>query len=255
MRWRGLEPPRAVKPTRPSTLRVYQFRHQRSRDRHCSRRVNSLRRVRELCDTAVAAALAAGASYADARVVLRRAQTVATKNGRVDRLDDVESEGVGVRVIVGGAWGFACDRRLDDAGAREAAVRACEFARAAPGPHERALAPVEAHTGEYRAPMEKDPLEVPLDDKIALCLRAEEAMKHDDVKVTSAFVRAQKETKVFVSSDGAAIEQQFVECGGGIDVFAANDELAQIRSYPSAHIGSSAQGGWEVVERLELQRE
>ena len=35
MRSSGLEPPRAVKPTRPSTLRVYQFRHQRRR-RHCS---------------------------------------------------------------------------------------------------------------------------------------------------------------------------------------------------------------------------
>ena len=29
MRWRGLEPPRPVRATRPSTLRVYQFRHQR----------------------------------------------------------------------------------------------------------------------------------------------------------------------------------------------------------------------------------
>src|SRR5690242_4104090 len=29
MRWRGLEPPRPIRATRPSTLRVYQFRHQR----------------------------------------------------------------------------------------------------------------------------------------------------------------------------------------------------------------------------------
>src|SRR3954453_23496132 len=29
MRRRGLEPPRAIRPTRPSTLRVYQFRHRR----------------------------------------------------------------------------------------------------------------------------------------------------------------------------------------------------------------------------------
>src|SRR5204863_2792237 len=133
----------AVKPTRPSTLPVYRFRPQRSRDRHCSRRVKSLRRVRELCDTAVAAALAAGASYADARVVLRRAQTVATRNGRVDRLDDVESEGLGVRALVGGAWGFACDRRLSTQGAQAAAAKACGFARAAGGSHERALASVE----------------------------------------------------------------------------------------------------------------
>src|SRR5438034_10585793 len=31
VRWRGLEPPRGFNPTRPSTLRVYQFRHQRAR--------------------------------------------------------------------------------------------------------------------------------------------------------------------------------------------------------------------------------
>ena len=31
MRWRGLEPPRPIQATRPSTLRVYQFRHQRVR--------------------------------------------------------------------------------------------------------------------------------------------------------------------------------------------------------------------------------
>ena len=30
MRWRGLEPPRPNRVTRPSTLRVYQFRHQRA---------------------------------------------------------------------------------------------------------------------------------------------------------------------------------------------------------------------------------
>src|SRR5205809_6592667 len=30
VRWRGLEPPRGFNPTRPSTLRVYQFRHQRA---------------------------------------------------------------------------------------------------------------------------------------------------------------------------------------------------------------------------------
>src|SRR5205823_1511218 len=64
-----------------------------------------------------------------------------------------------------------------------------------------------------------------------------------------------KESKLFVSSNGAAIEQELVESGGRIDAFAANDELTQIRSYPSAHSGSSTQGRWEVLERLALERE
>src|SRR5918992_4082785 len=99
--------------------------------------------MRELCATAVDTATGAGAEYADARVVLRRNQLVATKNGRVERLTDSESEGIGVRVLVGGAWGFACDRRLSADGARDAALRACAFARAAAGKHSRTLAPIE----------------------------------------------------------------------------------------------------------------
>ena len=86
--------------------------------------------MRDLCAAAIDAATAAGAEYADARVVLKRDQLVATKNGRVDRMADAETQGIGVRVLVSGAWGFACDRRLTADGARAAALRACTFARA-----------------------------------------------------------------------------------------------------------------------------
>ncbi len=211
--------------------------------------------MRELCEQAVAAALGAGASYADARVVVRRSQVVGTRNQRVERLDDAESEGIGVRVLVGGAWGFAGDRRLSSEGAEDAAARACAFARAAPGGHHRELAPIEPAQGEFRTTVERDPFAVSVADKVDLCLGAERALQHDDVKVTAASVRAQREHKFFVSSEGAAIEQELVECGGGIDAMAAGEGITQIRSYPSAHGGSSAQAGWEFVESLGLERE
>jgi TldD protein len=211
--------------------------------------------VREVCEEGVAAALAAGASYADARAVCRRAQIVGTRNQRVERLDDGESEGIGVRVLVGGAWGFACDRRLSEDGAGAAARKAVAFARATPGGHERALAPVEPARGEFRTVVERDPFSVSLADKVEHCLRAERALDHDDVKVTAASVRAQREHKVFVSSEGASVEQELVECGGGIDAMAVRDGITQIRSYPSAHGGSSSQAGWEFVESLGLERE
>src|SRR5262249_59070151 len=91
--------------------------------------------------------------------------------------------------------------------------------------------------------------------KIALCLRAEEAMQHSDVTVTTASVRAHREEKMLVSSEGSEIAQELVECGGGIDAMATGNGLFQIRSYPSAHGGVSAQAGWEFVEELGLERE
>jgi TldD protein len=95
---------------------------------------------------------------------------------------------------------------------------------------------------------------VPLADKIELCLRAEAALAHEDVNVASAFVRAQHEQKVLVSSDGAVVEQELVETGGGVDAIATRDGVVQQRSYPSA-LGSASAAGWEYVEALGLERE
>ncbi len=209
--------------------------------------------MRDACAAAVDAALGAGASYADARAAVRRSQSVGTKNGRVETLSDGESEGIGVRVLVGGAWGFASDRRLSPEGARDAALRACGFAAAAGRTQPRALAPVDARSGSYRTPVERDPFAVPLDEKVALCLRIEESLRHPDVKVAEASLRAQSERKLFVSSDGIEVDQELVECGGGMQAVAIRDGVVQLRSYPSLHVGSSAQAGWEYVEGLALE--
>src|SRR5581483_1033951 len=185
--------------------------------------------MREACAAAVDAALGAGADYADARAVVRRSQSVATKNGRVETLTDAETVGIGVRVLAGGAWGFASDRRLSPEGARDAALRAHGFAAAA-GSTRRApaLSPVEACSGSYRTPAERDPFSVPLDDKVALCLRAEEALRHPDVKVAAAAVRARRERKLFLSSDGVEVDQELVECGGLIEAVAVGEGIVQV---------------------------
>ena len=211
--------------------------------------------MRDLCAAALDAASAAGADYADARIVLKRDQFVATKNGRVDRMTDAESEGIGVRVLVNGAWGFACDRRLTDEGARNAATRACTFARAAAGRHSRALAPVEPRQGRHESRVERDPFAVSLADKVDLCLRADAALQGEDVIVRQVMVRARREHKLLLSSEGTEVEQILTESGAGMDCAAARDGVFQMRSYPSAHIGSSCQSGWEYVDGLRLVEE
>jgi TldD protein len=213
--------------------------------------------VRDVCGLAIETALARGADYADARAVVRRDQHVSTKNGEIESASDVETEGLGVRVLVGGAWGFAGTAGLTEARAGEAARRAVDFARASAERSRRVveLADRPVEHGEWRAPTERDPIAVPLEEKIDLLLHAEAAARHDDVKIVQAFARAMREERVFRSSDGADILQEFVECGAGLDAYAQGDGRVQVRSYPSAHGGSSAQAGWEYVESLGLQQE
>jgi TldD protein len=210
--------------------------------------------VRDLCRNAVDAAVAAGATYADARAVFRRSQSITTKNGNVEAVSDVETEGIGVRVLNGGAWGFAADRRLTDHGARAAALRACAFARAAGGGH-RKLAPLEPQRGVFRTHVEIDPFSVSIGDKVDFCLEAESALARPEVKVAEAFARAHLERKVLITSEGSDVEQEVVECGAGIDATAVGDDVTQMRSYPSAFGGISAQAGWEYVLGLGLARE
>src|SRR5262245_45186583 len=210
--------------------------------------------MRDLCRNAVDAAVGAGASYADARGVFRRSQSVSTKNGNVESVSDVESEGIGVRVLVDGAWGFAGDRRLTDEGVRDAALRACAFARAAGG-STRTLAPLEPVRGSFSTPVEIDPFSISLGEKVDFCLEAERGLAQSEVKVAEAFARAQLERKVLVTSDGSDVEQEIVECGAGIDATAVSDGVTQMRSYPSALGGISAQGGWEYVLGLGLAGE
>src|SRR5438876_7142173 len=185
---------------------------------------------------------------------MKRNQFVATKNGHVERLSDSESEGIGVRVLVTGAWGFAADRRLCADDARDAALRACTFARAAPCKHSRQLARITPVSGTHRSPVERDPFEVSLAEKVALCLEADQAMAGPEILVRQAMVRAQREHKLLLTSEGTEVEQELIECGAGIDCAAARDGVFQTRSYPSAHVGSSCQSGWEYVTGLRLEQ-
>ena len=214
-----------------------------------------MNRMRALCAEAIDAAVAGGASYADARAIVRRDQLIATRTGAVVSVADQESEGIGVRVLVDGAWGFACDRRLSEVGARRAARLACDFARAAATGRERRLVPVEARRVEYRSAVRVDPFAVSVADKVALCLRAEEAMKQPSVVVTVARLRAFREQKVLLTTDGVEADQERVECGGGIEAIAAADGVVQNRSYPSGSGGRSSQAGWEFVESLDFDGE
>src|SRR5262245_33103053 len=78
----------------------------------------------ELVQRTLAAAKKAGASYADVRVVRRRDESVYTRENMVQGVGSSESYGVGVRVLAGGAWGFAATPRVLAAEAEKAARKA-----------------------------------------------------------------------------------------------------------------------------------
>ncbi|MGE5592809.1 MAG: PmbA/TldA family metallopeptidase, partial [Betaproteobacteria bacterium] len=75
-------------------------------------------------------AVSRGASYADVRVVRRRQESISVKNGAVRGVSVSEDKGLGIRVLVDGAWGFASSSKLDLDEALRVAGDAVRIARA-----------------------------------------------------------------------------------------------------------------------------
>ena len=209
----------------------------------------------DILDRALNTAQLEGASYADARLVESRSQWIEVKNRRVSALQESAGLGLGVRVIVDGAWGFAGVADVSAAEVEAAARLACRVARAG-APHRRApvaLAPVAAAVARYATPLARDPFEVPLADKIALLIEATGRMEAEKaVRVAQGNLQFWEERKRFASTEGARLEQRIVHSGAGLTACAVGDQDMQVRSYPNSFGGQYEAAGWELVERLDL---
>jgi TldD protein len=213
--------------------------------------------MEDLTQLAVAAAQAAGAAYADARFVRQREETVEVKNGTVAALSQERGQGVGIRVLVDGAWGFAATTLTDAASLRETAQMAVRIARASATAkqHEVELADVEPARARIKHTAQRDPFAVPLEERIALLLDCDRLMSAQErVRVRSGSIRLVQEEKHFASSEGADIYQESIESGAEIEARAVTEDGSdtQVRSYPSSHGGNMGTEGWELVERLDL---
>jgi TldD protein len=131
-----------------------------------------------LTGRALDAARRAGAGYADVRITRNRSQSIATRERRITGFDDGETFGFGVRALVNGAWGFAASRDLTLEEVERVARSAASQARASAATLRRPveLAPGEVHRdATWRSPIQTDPFDIPIEEKVALLLGANEA--------------------------------------------------------------------------------
>ena len=163
--------------------------------------------ISELAAVALDAAKSAGAEYADVRFVRNRNQSVSTRELRVSGVSDNETYGFGVRALVGGCWGFSASRDLtkDEVArvAKQAAAQARANRSALVRPVQLAPAPVVAN-GTWKSPIETDPFDVPIEEKVALLLAANQAaLGVKGARFVASNMFFLREEKTFASTDGS----------------------------------------------------
>ena len=208
--------------------------------------------IAELLNRALDAAKSSGAEYADARVSLNRTQTVNTRERRVGGLADNETFGMGVRVLVGGAWGFAATSELTGDGAARVARQAVAQARAnrTTGRRPVTLAPAPGNQrGTWRSDAKVDPFTIPIEDKVALLLAANAAaLRNPRARFVNSSMFFLKEEKSYANTEGSLTFQTIFRTQPSMTVTAVSDDRRDFQSRQSTDIMPRARGYEHVTE-------
>jgi TldD protein len=166
-----------------------------------------------LAEAALATAKQLGASYADIRINRYRNEFVVTREKQVQVVTRNQSFGFGVRVLVKGTWGFASSRDVTPEAVRRVTRQAVEIAQANAAFQRKPVEIVSAEkvAANWKSAFEKDPFDVPLDQKTDFLLKLNErALGVKGVSFVNSSLSFVNEQKYFASSDGSRIEQYIV---------------------------------------------
>lgn len=211
--------------------------------------------MRTLCEKAVNLMRMRRVDYGDIRTVRKRSQQIEMKNGAAESVTYTESIGFGVRVLVGGAWGFAASSRTSEEEMVRVVGEAVNVAHASGTVLDRRveLARVKPLVDSYSSECDVDPFEVPLAEKLTLLGAANRTLKQEKaVTIAQCFFSCYETNQTFASTEGAFLVQKIVETGGGMAATAIKGGELQVRSYPNSFRGNFATRGYEYVEGLDL---
>ncbi|HEU4774027.1 MAG TPA: TldD/PmbA family protein, partial [Lysobacter sp.] len=188
---------------------------------------------KRLADDALTAAREAGATYCDVRIGRYLRQAVMTREDKVQNVMNGESSGVGIRVIVDGAWGFAATNQLTSDGVVQAARQAAAIARAnakvQTEPVQFAKAPGYGEIS-WRTPIRKNAMEVPIQHKAELLLGVNAAAMAAGASFVNSTLFSINEQKYFASTDGSYIDQDVHRIWAPMSVTAIDSASGKFRT-------------------------
>jgi TldD protein len=211
--------------------------------------------MKQIANWALDTAAKRGASYADARIVDERHRALATKNGKVGQAASGESLGIGVRVLVDDAWGFAASDALDREAVDHTAAQAVEIARASAQvkEHPVRMAPEPAVKAEWASPCRIDPFSTSIDQNLDLLMKLDaELLSVAGVTLAESSLNFGRYEQWFYSSEGAEIHQTRHVTGAGFVALSFQGTEIQKRSYPNSFGGQHQNKGYELIEELKL---
>jgi len=195
------------------------------------------------------------ASYADVRILQITAEDLVVRNGELGEIQQGESLGFGVRVIINGAWGFAASPSVTKDEIRKTTIQACMIAKASAKLKKGKvrLSKEEVVDTAWQTPVVIDPFKVPATEKLDLLFRIDEILRKDRrIKVAESTMGCIREHQWLATSEGTFVDQTLTRTGAGYSATAVENNEVQKRSYPMSFGGQYMGMGYELVKGLAL---
>jgi TldD protein len=211
-----------------------------------------------LADAALDRAATLGAEHVDVRIGRTRSQSLRVRDARLEGANDDEDQGLGVRVVVDGTWGFAATEDLSTDAAARAAEQAVELARVSrPVNTERVeLADEPVYDDAvWVSAYDIDPFTVADDDKVNLLVDwSRRLLDADGVDHVDAYVLAVREQKFYADARGTSTNQQRIRVQCQLDAVTVDQDTGRFETMrtlaPPAgrgweYLAGGASGGWD----------
>jgi TldD protein len=185
-----------------------------------------------------------GATYVEVRYQSRKTSEVNFVNGELERIRVVENAGCGIRVLVGGCWGFTSTSVISNETLRQSLSEAISAARALSQTKKnkiKGLAESKMIAGTFKTASTSENLEnISIEQKIQVTKDAEkEARTNRAIKTASCTYRDTVDHKFIVNTDGADAEIFDSKPEFSVTAIARRGSESA-----TAHEGIGITGGW-----------
>ena len=172
-----------------------------------------------------------GARYSDARFQDLRQTLIVVENGVLRSYESDKLTGIGIRVLIGGAWGITSTSVLTKGVLRQKVAEAVRMAKAAKKLTRTVqLARVKPVEATIKQPVRTDPDDVPPDIKVKLLLEANKsAITGPEIKNSTSRLGFHHDVRMFVSSEGANVKTDITSSGfGQVSVAQADGSMERV---------------------------
>ncbi|MHA1975239.1 MAG: TldD/PmbA family protein [Candidatus Hodarchaeales archaeon] len=206
---------------------------------------------KDSCEYAVDLALEKGAKYVEARFEQSKSNQFILKNGNAELGGFGRIFGVGLRVLINGAMGFASFNSFDKSTIEKAVIESLKLANFSARTRKSPVvfSQEKAYETKFKPKVEKAPNDKSPEEKMELLFEIDKNLSKLPIPFRMVLLMDSQDKKYYINSEGAKIESEIARISFMSLLTAVDPSRGAMEQ---AYYSKGATGGYEWIERWDL---